>query len=234
MTQNSLWLKQIPRWVWWSFFPGFGGLAIAYAGYKSQTRNWIAWGVGLTVLALASSSLTQVAGWVWIAQIVVAFALKKRYLIKTAPRGLLVPQDTQTAALIANVKGKIDINACSKDDLVKLLGLPIVYANEIESLQNEGYIFTHLEELSEIAGIPESHLQRIAPLIVFSYDIRKEPAFSWKRLNILSQTELIASGIEPEVAQKILLERQTRGNYRSIVDVKRRTGLPLHAYRSIV
>ncbi|MEG4091993.1 helix-hairpin-helix domain-containing protein, partial [Microcoleus sp. Pol12B4] len=165
MSQDLYWLRQTPNWVWYSFIPYFGGLAIAYAGQKSNIRSWMGWGVAITLAALAVSSSANLGTIVWIAQIVTAFSLKKRYLIKTAPRGLLVPATATNAEELANVRGKIDINECTKDDMVRILGLPIVYANDLESLQNEGYIFTHAEELSEIAGVPESHVRRIAPMI---------------------------------------------------------------------
>jgi DNA uptake protein ComE-like DNA-binding protein len=232
VSQDFYWLRQTPNWVWYSFIPGFGGLAICYAGHKSNIRSWIGWGVGFTLAALALSS-TNFGFIVWIAQIVTAFSLKKRYLIKTAPRGLLVPATATNAEELANVRGKIDINECTKDDMVRILGLPIVYANDIESLQNEGYIFTHAEELSEIAGVPESHVRRIAPMICFSYNYQKEASFTWKRLNILSPEELIQSGLDRVVAEKIVRERQIKGEYKSVVDVKRRTGLPFDSYRHL-
>ena len=232
MFQDIYWLRQTPNWVWYSFIPGFGGLAICYAGNKSNIRSWIGWGAGFTLAALALSS-TNFASIIWIAQIVTAFSLKKRYLIKTAPRGLLVPANETNAAELANVRGKIDINECTKDDMVRILGLPIVYANDIESLQNEGYIFTHAEELAEIAGVPESHVRRIAPMICFSYNYQKEARFTWKRLNILSPQELIQSGLDRVVAEAIVRERQSRGEYKSVIDVKRRTGLPFDSYRHL-
>lgn len=232
MSQNLYWLRQTPNWVWYSFIPGFGGLAICYAGHQSNIRSWIGWGAGLTLAALALSS-TNFASIIWIAQIVTAFSFKKRYLIKTAPRGLLVPATATNAEELANVRGKIDINECTKDDMVRILGLPIVYANDIESLQNEGYIFTHAEELSEIAGVPESHVRRIAPMICFSYNYQKEARLTWKRLNILSPEELIQSGLDRVVAEKIVRERQIKGEYKSVIDVKRRTGIPFDSYRHI-
>jgi DNA uptake protein ComE-like DNA-binding protein len=232
VSQDLYWLRQTPNWVWYSFIPGFGGLAICYAGNKSNIRSWIGWGAGLTLAALALSS-TNFASIIWIAQIVTAFSFKKRYLIKTAPRGLLVPATATNAEELANVRGKIDINECTKDDMVRILGLPIVYANDIESLQNEGYIFTHAEELSEIAGVPESHVRRIAPMICFSYNYQKEARFTWKRLNILSPEELIQSGLDRVVAEKIVRERQIQGEYKSVIDVKRRTGLPFDSYRHL-
>ena len=233
MSQNLSLLQQTPKWVWWSFCPWFGGLAIVYAGHKSHTPSWMAWGAGITLAALALSA-TNLTTIVWITQIVIAFTLKKRYLIKTSPRGLLIPADLNTAELIAELRGKIDINECSKNDLVNVLGLPIVYANDIELLQNEGFIFTHLEELSEIAGIPESHIKRIAPMVTFSYDLKKEAHLTWKRLNVLSRQELIASGLDAVVARKIFEERQRKGEYKSALDVKRRTGIPFNSYRHIV
>ena len=232
MFQDLHWLRQTPMWVWYSFIPGFGGLAICYAGNKSNNRSWIGWGAGFTLAALALSS-TNFASIIWMAQIVTAFSFKKRYLIKTAPRGLLVPASATNAEELANIRGKIDINECTKDDLVRILGLPIVYANDIESLQNEGYIFTHAEELSEIAGVPESHVRRIAPMICLSYNYQKEPQFTWKRLNILSPEELIESGLDRVVAEKIVRERQIKGEYKSVIDVKRRTGLPFDSYRHL-
>jgi len=208
-------------------------LAICYAGHQSNIRSWIGWGAGFTLAALAVSSSANFGLIVWIAQIVTAFSLKKRYLIKTAPRGLLVPATATNAEELANLRGKIDINECTKDDLVRVLGLPIVYANDIESLQNEGYIFTYAEELSEIAGVPASHVRRIAPMICFSYNYQKEASFTWKRLNILSVEELTASGLDRVVAEKIVTERQIKGEYKSVIDVKRRTGLPFDSYRHI-
>jgi DNA uptake protein ComE-like DNA-binding protein len=231
--QDLHWLRQTPNWVWYSFVPGFGGLAICYAGHQSNIRSWIGWGAGFTLAALAVSSSANFGLIVWIAQIVTAFSLKKRYLIKTAPRGLLVPATATNAEELANLRGKIDINECTKDDLVRVLGLPIVYANDIESLQNEGYIFTHAEELSEIAGVPESHVRRIAPMICFSYNYQKEARLTWKRLNLLSPEELIKSGLDRVVAEKIVRERESKGEYKSVIDVKRRTGLPFDSYRHI-
>jgi Helix-hairpin-helix motif len=223
VSQDLYWLRQTPNWVWYSFIPGLGGLAICYAGQKSNIRSWIGWGAGFTLAALAVSSSANFGIIVWIAQIVTAFSLKKRYLIKTAPRGLLVPATATNAEELANLRGKIDINECTKDDMVRVLGLPIVYANNIESLQNEGYIFTHPEELVEIARVPESHIKRIAPMICFSYNYQKEASFTWKQLNILSPEELIQSG----------LDRQIKGDYKSVIDVKRRTGLLFDSYHHL-
>ena len=229
MSQSTSWFGQTPSWVWLSFFPIFGGLAISYAGYKSKTKVWMVLGVGITGVSFILSS-TGVAAVIWLTQIGVAFYLKKKFLAKTYPKNLPIPEELQLAKLVINSRDKVDINQCSKNELVNGLGIPIVYANNIESVLNEGYIFTHIEELVEIAGIPENYINRLAPLIIFSYDYKKEADFSWRRLNTYSIDELIACGLDGAIAEKVVAERKRRGEYKSLVDVKQRTGLPLTTY----
>lgn len=233
---SSNWLQQIPTWVWWSFFPTFGGMAIAYAGIKTSTTSWIAIGGGFVAVGIAFSSFApgSVAMLIWLAQIGVAFALKKSYLIKTYPKHLPLPDDVEAVKLISSDRPKFEINSCSKNDLVNSLGLPIVYANDIETLRNEGFIFTYAEELTEVVGIPAATIKKITPMITFSYDYRQEANLSWKRLNTLSTEELIAQGLDAEIAQEIVNERQQRGEYKSLVEVKKRTGVPFSAYRSLI
>ena len=133
----------------------------------------------------------------------------------------------------AKNQAKIDINSCSHDELVHKLGLPIVYANDLKSLAQEGYIFTHLEELSEVAGIPESYLKQIEPLIAFHYNIHKESDVSWRRLNSFSVDELVACNLEETTAEKIVSERN-KGIYKSLIDVRKRTGIPLNIYKHLL
>ncbi|MEH1974797.1 MAG: helix-hairpin-helix domain-containing protein [Nostoc sp.] len=232
MSQSKSWFQQTPAWVWLSLIPTLGGFAIAYAGYKSKTKTWIGIGIIIPTLALALSA-NSLAFVIWIAQIGVAFYLKKAFLIKMYPKNLPVPEEQELANLVATNRDKIDINECSKNELVNYLGLPIVYANNIESLMNEGYVFTHVEELIEIAGIPEKQVTRITPLITFGYNYKKEADFSWKRLNTYSTDELITCGLDGAIAEQIVAERQQRGEYKSLIDVKQRTGLPFTTYRHI-
>jgi hypothetical protein len=102
------------------------------------------------------------------------------------------------------------------------------------SLIAKGQIFTHLEELHEIADIPNSYLSRLAPLLEFQYDERKEGILSWRKLNNYSLDELIVCGLEREIAIEIVKERSIKGEYKSVVDLIQRTGLPLHKYRHLL
>ncbi len=233
MSQPS-WFDQTPAWVWCSCIPLFGGGAIAYAGVKSSSHVWIGVGAGFVAAAFIASSISPIAiNIIWISQVVTAFALKREYLVRTYPRSLALPEEPKLFAAIAAHRPKVDINSCSKNDLVNVLGLPIVYANDIELLRNEGHIFTSLEELNQLLEIPNATLKKIEPMVIFTYDYRQESGYSWKRMNRMSVDELIAVGIEPRYAIAIAEERQKNGEFKSIMDIKKRTGVPVSAIQHL-
>jgi DNA uptake protein ComE-like DNA-binding protein len=235
MSQPS-WFDQTPAWVWWSCFPALGGGAIAYAGSKTGSNAWIGVGAGFVAAAIIFPSipvLSNLAGFVWVAQVATAFALKRAYLAKTYPKDLPLPEDPHLFKAITANRPKVDINSCSKNDLVNILGLPIVYANDIDSLRDEGHIFTSLEELHDVLEIPNTTLKKIESMVVFSYDYRQESGYSWKRINSMTAAELEGLGLEPNVAKAIAAERQSRGEFKSIMDIKKRTGIPFSAYRHL-
>lgn len=233
MSNLSQWFQKTPQWLYWSLFPVLGGLAIVYAGSKTKTQSWVYTGLGLVAAAFILSN-SSLAGIIWMAQIVTAIALKKEFLAKTYPNSLTNSHESHLIKLIAKHRDQIDINNCSKHDLVHGLDLPIVYANEIEEMKREGYNFTSLEELSELIGIPEATLNRIEPLVSFGFDMNKEIHHSWRRLNVLSMDELVSLGLHINAAKIIVLERQQRGSYKSFLDFKKRSKLPLHLYRHLL
>ncbi|WP_199245696.1 helix-hairpin-helix domain-containing protein [[Phormidium] sp. ETS-05] len=230
------WFEQIPDWLMLSLIPVVGGLAIVYAGHKTKTKSWLILGGSITtaaiILAFAPTSLNLLP--MWIVQVSIAFSIKKSYLIKTYPKNLPLPGESSLATSIAENRDKIDINLCSKHEMVYSLGLPLPYANDIEELRNSGYIFTDAEELTEIVGIPEITVKRIAPLITFSYDYNKEANISWRRLNSQNVAQLTATGLSSKDATKIVTERERNGDYKSIIDLRRRTGIPLSAVRHLL
>lgn len=231
--RQSDWFNKTPQWCWYSLIPWFGGGALIYAGNKTNKQGWMVMGAALVAGALVLGSWIAGLVWlVWLVQVAIAFHLKPQYLIAVAPKGVAI-KDIQTAQLMAAAHGQVDINTCSQDDLVYRLNLPIVYANDIEMLRQEGYIFTDVTELTEVVGIPEHKIQHLEPLITFSYDIKKEAEISWRRLNTLGLEDLIICGVEPAIARKIILERQN-GHFSSVLDVKKRTGIPVQAYKHLI
>ncbi len=231
-------LKQTPQWIWWSLCPVFGALTIAYAGYLTKTNRWLKIGLGLSGATLLASMI-GLSGLVFIATLVqfaIAISIKNTYLIKIAPRGTILPTDRRIAKLIADIRGQVDINQCSKDDLVHVLGLPIAYANNIESIKAEGFQFIQIDDLRELADVPEQYCQTIEPLVAFRYyeTSPSEGLVSWQRLNILPLSELVELGLDRVSATVICNERQLHGAYRSLIEVKRRTGIPLNLYKHLI
>ncbi|MDJ0648451.1 MAG: helix-hairpin-helix domain-containing protein [Xenococcaceae cyanobacterium MO_188.B19] len=232
MSIKNSWIDETPKWVWWSFLPVVGGLAITYAGNKSKISSWKYYGLTLFGLGLILS-YSELAIIIWLAQIVTSFTIRKKYLVKVASRTASI-DNYEIAKLLAQERGQIDINDCSKDELVYDLNLPIVYANDIEDLRDEGYIFTSIEELADLSGIPERVFRKIEPLITFGYDIKKESDISWRRVNSFSVQELIACNLDSATAKKIVEEREKAGAFKSLVDIKKRTALPLSCYKNLV
>ncbi len=204
-----------PNAFWLSFIPLFGGLAIVREGNRlSDTKfTQLGWAVFALSLALAVADGLALA---WLLQIALAIWFRSEYAKAPA-----VPLR------------QVDFNSCSKHDLVRVLDLPIVYANDIDLLRNEGYCFTHAEELTEIVGIPEEQVARIAPRLIFAYHAARDGAGSWRRVNFLSVGEMQRLGVDGAIAQQIIEERQ-RGDYRSAIEIKRRTGLPFRAYKKLL
>jgi DNA uptake protein ComE-like DNA-binding protein len=223
-----------PTWVWLSLVPLFGSVALVYAGNKANTAKWMYLGAGVLTVSLLSTS-SPIFYLAWVAQIFISFSLKEAFLRKTANNPELPGfHNLAQYQAMPSSSAQLDINNCSKDELVRVLGLPIVYANDIESLKNEGYIFTHVEELSEIAGLPESYIGKLAGKVIFTYNTNKELECSWQRLNVMSIDELVLAGLGSTVAQKIVAERESNGEYRSVIDIKRRTSVPFHSYKIVV
>lgn len=228
------WFSSIPGWVYISFVPIFGGIAQVWAGYRSQSNSLLGVGIACFVGSILFYSNGTLSFVIWIGQILATFVFKEEYLARTYPRDLALPSDTKLAQKVLTYREDVDINTCSKDVLVKTLGIPIVYANDIMALRESGHIFTHPEELTEIVGIPETTVHKIAGKLRFSYNLRQESFTSWRRANNLSVEELVSLGLEVGVAQKLVEERARSGSYKSIADITKRTGLPIERFRVLI
>ncbi|GEM_PF-450053 len=159
---------------------------------------------------------------------------KRQNILDTFPHNNSSLKTTDKNKKKTKIKEKVDINNCSKNDLVYKLRLPIIYANDIDSLRNEGYIFTAIDELEYIVGIPPHYVRKIANLVIFSLDYKKEAEYSWRKLNSLSVEELMTFNLSLDHAQIIVKERNQRGKYKSLLEVKKRTGIPLEIYNHLV
>jgi len=227
---SDRWFSQTPQWVYFCCVPVIGGLGLTAGGVRINNPWWMVGGVAL----VGANFLDNAWFVVYIVQVAIAFFLKSEYLVRTFPSTAPLPRDPKLAQRVLALRPKIDINTCSKDDLVRGLGLPIVYVNDIFALRASGHIFTHLEELTEIVGVPQETVQRIGSAITFSYNPKQESYVSWRRANSFSVEELMAVGLTEQVARAIAEGRAKSGQYRSIADISQRTGLPIEAFRALI
>ena len=212
ITQKS----EVSNLFWLTFIPLFGSIALVRESNLLSDRKFVQMGwasFAISIILSAGDALFLA----WMAQVGIAIWFRSQHLV-----------------MPAKPFRPIDFNTCSKDEMVRTLGLPIVYANDIELARTEGFIFTHAEELTEIAGIPEEQVRRIASKIFFTYDEKKDGIDSWRRVNILSAEDFQRLGLSASSAHKLITERENKGDYRSAIDIKRRTGLPLRSYQCLL
>ena len=202
---------------WLSFVPVFGGLSIIRESSRLSNTK----GVQLGWCVFALSVVTAMGGsfgFAWMLQIGLAIWLRFQQPTRPAPSAL----------------AQVDFNSCYKHELVRVLNLPIVYANDIDLIRIEVHLFIHAEELTEIAGVPEELVARITPQLIFSYDAAKDDDHTWRQINFLTASEMVSRGVDAIAAEKIVEERTLRGDYRSAVEVKRRTGIAFRSYQTLV
>ncbi len=202
---------------WLSFLPVLGGISIIRESSRLGDNKCVQLGWGVLALSVVTA-LAESFTFAWLLQIGLAVWLRARHAKPPAPLPI----------------AKVDFNSCSKHDLVRVLNIPIAYANDIDLIRNEGHLFTHAEELIEIAGVPEDLVARIQPQLIFSYDAQKDDDHTWRQINFLSVGEMVTRGVDAIAAQKIVEERTLRGDYRSAVEVKRRTGIAFRAYQTLI
>ena len=112
--------------------------------------------------------------------------------------------------------------------------MPIVYANEIEEIRADGVHFTEFDDLANLTSIPNDYLSKIKPYLKFEFDYTQETGNSWHKLNCLSEDDLISICVDKSAASVIVKVRHDKGDYTSLIDVKRKTGIPLSRYRHIL
>lgn len=218
------WFERIPTWIRWTWVPIVGSLGLLQAGLVTRQRRWILISIGLGCLGLVAAPLS---GWgslgAWVAQIVLARVWRRPFLARTYPADWPLPRDPALVREIAPFRDPVDINRCTRHQLVHDLGLPIVYANEIESLRVQGSLMLSVDDLRNLVRLPEETIERLEPVLQFQYYSHEAEAVAWQRLNTDTQAQLVAHGWDPGVAAAIVQERR-RGPFRSPADAGQRVG----------
>ncbi|ACB52712.1 conserved hypothetical protein [Crocosphaera subtropica ATCC 51142] len=136
-------------------------------------------------------------------------------------------QSLEEIAIAAELGIKIDVTQATIDDLLRLPGISIHQARNLVELIQTGVEILSIEDMSAALNIHLSRLQPLKPILTFSY-YDPESLVNPKKINIntanLETLQQIPT-ISKELIQKIISDRQEKGNYKNLVDLQKRLQL---------
>jgi DNA uptake protein ComE-like DNA-binding protein len=120
---------------------------------------------------------------------------------------------------------RIDVNMATVDDWLRLPGISIHQAKALVSLQQAGLELYSIEDLAAALEMPVQRIQAWSLVLSFQYRAPElQPMLCNPSLD--GVTELIQiPGIDVDLAELIVIDRQIHGQYRDLGDLQRRLGL---------
>lgn len=136
-------------------------------------------------------------------------------------------QSPKEVAIAAELGIKIDVNQATIDDWLRLPGFSIHQARSLVELVKMGVQFVCLEDIAAAIGVSLQQIKAYEPILVFAYYDRLSPLSPEKiNPNLASELEIAAiPGIERDLAQNWVANRQQHGKYRNLIDLKSRLNL---------
>ena len=136
-------------------------------------------------------------------------------------------QSSLEIEIAAELGIRIDVNLANIDDWLRLPGISIHQARSIVELVAMGVQFLSLEDLAAALSLPVSRIKPWQSVLYFGY-YDPESTLTPQRLNpnnaSLEQLLEVAV-IDLDLAQKIIENRQQKGNYRNLADLQRRLNI---------
>lgn len=130
-------------------------------------------------------------------------------------------------AVAAEMGIAIDANRASIDDWLRLPGLSIRQATLLTQLSASGVVFYGLEDLAAALGVTVAQLEPWTPVLRF-YFYDPEAASFQRTLDAnhatVDELERLP-GVDRALAERMIRDRQERGAFRSLIDLKRRLNL---------
>ena len=128
-------------------------------------------------------------------------------------------------AVAADLGVRIDVNQASVDDWLRLPGISIHQARQLVALSQSGVSFYSISDLSAALNIPIARLQWLAPVLSFQY-YDESLSLPYIRLDRATVEELAQiPNISIELAQEIVTQRETGGDFTDLVNFQQRLGL---------
>jgi len=136
-------------------------------------------------------------------------------------------QSLQEVAIAVELGIIIDVNQATVDDWLRLPGFSIHQAKSLVDLVAMGIQLFCIEDIAAAINFPVQRLQPYESILAFAYYGRFSTLSPEKtNLNTAAIEEItIIPGMNPDLATKLLENRQSDGKYRNLVDLQRRLNL---------
>jgi len=136
-------------------------------------------------------------------------------------------QSLEEVSIAAQLGRKVDVNRAMVDDWLRLPGISIHQARQLVQLNQAGVQFYCLEDIAAALSLPPNYLKPLEIILDFYYYPPETLASSASiNANIAQVQELqTIPGITPALAVAIVIDRQTQGKYKNLVDLQSRLSL---------
>jgi DNA uptake protein ComE-like DNA-binding protein len=137
-------------------------------------------------------------------------------------------QSWEEIAIASELGIKIDVNQATVDDWLRLPGLSIRQARSLVELSRNGIKFFCIEDIAAALSISTHLLKPLEPILSFTYYDEESLTLPPQLINPNNTTVSVLAQvpfIDAELAQAIVENRQTLGQFRSLVDFQQRLGL---------
>jgi len=136
-------------------------------------------------------------------------------------------QSVEEIAIASELGIKIDVNLATVDDWLRLPNISINQARNLVEITNSGVYFLCLEDLASALGVSVLKIQFWQPILYFAYyDSDSFHAPAKINPNMATLKELVTiPNVDATIAQKIINNREEKGKYRNLADLKQRLDL---------
>jgi DNA uptake protein ComE-like DNA-binding protein len=120
---------------------------------------------------------------------------------------------------------RIDVNSATIDDWLRLPGLSIHQARALVGLQQAGLELYSIEDLAAALGMPVQRIQAWSLVLSFQYRVPElQPVLCNPSFASLAELMQIP-GMDVELIELIVIDRQNNGAYLDLGDFQRRLGI---------
>ena len=136
-------------------------------------------------------------------------------------------QNLLEVQIAAELGVRIDVNQACVDDWLRLPGISIHQARSLVELVGMGMQLLCLEDVAAAMSVPIHRLQPLESILHFEYRDRHSCLSPQKvNPNTASLAEIAQIPlVKTDLAKRILVDRQEKGNYRNLADFQRRLGI---------